>query len=201
MMAEPRQLAKPPITEALVEVRIITDEKIDPERLQSLRNELAEQYPEAEEKKKFLTEFRVEGGKLMPPSTQDLGFQGLWVTSRDGTRIAQFRPDGVTFNNVGTGSYMGGERLLDEAVRLWVRFADLVKPEAVVRLAMRYINHLQLPLRHGDDFGLYLAAPPTLPAGAPQNVSAFLSRVVSHDRSGAAAIVTQQLEETSRFTV
>ena len=200
-MAEPRQLAKPPITEALVDLRIVSNAGIGPEQLQPLRAGLAELYPKFDEKRQFEAEFRVEGGRLMPPTSQDLGFQGLWLTSADGTRIAQFRPDGFTFNNVGLEAYMGGEALLDEALGLWSRFSDLVKPEAVTRLALRYLNRLDLPLRVGDEFTRFLTAPPELPDGAPQTVTEFLSRIVSHDETGATAIVTQKLERTETFPV
>lgn len=193
-MAAPQHLARPPITEALVDVRIIGDHGVDADRLQPLREELKDVFPKIEEKKQFLTEFRVEAGKLMPPVARDLGFQGLWLATADGTRIAQFRPDGFTLNNVGLGQYVGGEHLLDEAVRLWSRYAAIARPAAVIRLALRYLNRLDLPLRDGDDFRRYLTAPPELPDGAPQKVSSFISRVVAHDESGASVVVTQKLD-------
>jgi uncharacterized protein (TIGR04255 family) len=200
-MAEPRQLARPPITEALVDIRILADEGIDPTHLQPLRERLVDRYPKSDEKKRFQTQFRVEAGKLMPPLTEDLGFHGLWLSTSDGSRIVQFRPDGFTFNNIGLGSYIGGEQLLTEALELWSEFAGLAKPEVVVRLALRYINRLDLPLRDGDDFSRFLAAPPILPKGAPQRVSAFLSRIVAHNEIGNAVIVTQKLDEPGSFPV
>jgi uncharacterized protein (TIGR04255 family) len=193
-MAEPRNLARPPITEALVDLRILGDPAIDASRLQPLRETLADTFPKVEEKRLFRSEFRVEEGKILPPESTDMGFQGLWFASDDGSRIAQFRTDGFTFNNVGLGRYIGGSDLIDESLRLWSLYAGITRPSAVVRLALRYLNRLDLPLGDGDEFSQFLTAPPELPVPAPQRVSSFVSRVVAQDDSGASAIVTQKLD-------
>ncbi|MPZ19383.1 MAG: TIGR04255 family protein [Luteitalea sp.] len=198
-MVAPQQLARPPITEALVDFRIIADQAIHLERLQPLRAELSDSFPKVDEKKGFQAEFRVEAGNLLPPVARDLGFQGVWLTSTDGNRIVQFRVDGFTFNNV--GAYIGGETLLDEALRLWTRFAHIVRPAAVTRLALRYLNRLDLPLRDGEQLDRFLTAAPELPEGAPQRLSSFLSRVVAHDETDANVVVTQKLDTTGKFPV
>jgi uncharacterized protein (TIGR04255 family) len=195
-MADPRQLRRPPITEALVDFRIIADAAVDAERLRPLIDDLRSRFPKSDERKQFRSEFRVEAGKLLPPVAQDLGFHGLWLTSDDGTRIAQFRPDGFTFNNV--GPYMGGDALIDEALSLWSRYIQIARPAVVTRLALRYLNRLDLPLNDGDEFSRFLVAAPELPPGAPQNVSGFVSRVVAHDETGATAAVTQKLDSPAR---
>lgn len=66
---------------------------------------------------------------------------------------------------------------------------------AMTRVAMRYINSLLLPYKHGDDLRKYLTEPPEMPEGAPQHVSTFLSRIAAHDEPDAV-IVTQRLEHT-----
>jgi len=197
-MAEPQQLVRPPITEALVDFRIVADSNIDADRLRPLINDLRLAFPKHDEKKQFSSEFRIEAGKLLPPVARDLGFHGLWLSSEDGTRIAQFRSDGFTFNNVGLGDYMGGEALFDEALNLWTRYAGFAHPAAVTRLALRYVNRLDLPLNEGDEFERFLVAPPRLPPQAPQRVSSFVSRVVAHDDTGATAVVTQKLDTPTR---
>ena len=109
----------------------------------------------------------------------------------DGFRIAQFRQDGFTLNNV--GSYMGGDALLSEAITLWSAYAGVARPPEIVRLALRYLNRLILPLRVGEDFNRFLRAAPELPPEAPQAFSSFLSRVVAHEAE-RRVVVTQNLE-------
>jgi uncharacterized protein (TIGR04255 family) len=194
-MASPRQLRSPPITEALVDFRILAKSPVDPGRLRQLAEELKPDFPTSEEKQQFRAEFRVEHGKLAPPIQEDLGFQGVWVKNESGTLVAQLRTDGFTLNNIGLGAYVGGERLINDSLALWSRYADAVQPAAVVRLALRYLNRLDLPLAEGEEFSRFLTTRVELPLGAPQLVSSFVNRVVSHDETtGATAIVTQKLD-------
>ena len=63
------------------------------------------------------------------------------------------------------------------------------------RLALRYINRLNIPLPI-EDFSLYLTSPPVIPPDLPQEVSSFLTRVVLHESTvSLAANITQALEQ------
>ena len=63
---------------------------------------------------------------------------------------------------------MGGEALLDEALRLWTRYAEIVHPAAVTRLALRYLNRLDLPFKDGDEFQKFLVAVPSCRTALPK---------------------------------
>src|ERR1700686_2580495 len=118
--ALPRVLASPPIVEALVDFRAAVIPP--PEPFEALSQGLRTEYPTAKTRRGIKAELRVEQGKLIPPTAEDLGFQGVLLHNQDGTAIVQLRPDGFTFNNV--PKYMGGDALLAEALRLWSRFAQ-----------------------------------------------------------------------------
>ena len=115
------------------------------------------------------------------------------MRSDDGHAVVQFRPDGFTFNNL--NSYMGGDRLIVEALGLWDVFVAHTKPVAVSRVGLRFTNQLKLPFQVGDEFSRFLTAAPPTPEGAPQQVSEFLSRVVASEPGEflATVIMTQQL--------
>lgn len=81
-----------------------------PETLEALARELQGEYPRHTVRRGIKAEFRVEQGKLVPPTAEDLGFQGVLLHNDDGTVIIQLRPDGFTFNNV--KRYVGGDALL-----------------------------------------------------------------------------------------
>jgi uncharacterized protein (TIGR04255 family) len=84
--------------------------------------------------------------------------------------------------------------LRNEAYRLWLLYKDITCPDSITRVALRYINNLNIPLPIRD-FDDYLTAPPVVPEGLPQGVVSFLTRVVIHEPSiGANAIITQALE-------
>ena len=67
-------------------------------------------------------------------------------------------------------------------------------PESVVRVALRYINHLSLPATPGD-LDEYITTGPRLPSSIPQVLASFSTRVVVEDPERAlSANVTQALE-------
>jgi uncharacterized protein (TIGR04255 family) len=189
-MARRRPLARPPIKEALVDFRVASDPPIEPGRLQALRNVVVADYPQVDERRSFSAEIRFDGEKLSP-ATRDLGFHGLFFKSEDGHRLAQFRRDGFTLNQL--AAYSNADNLIREALRLWELYRDSSQPLAITRIALRYINALRLPLLRADDFSRFLTAAPTMPPSTPQALSSFLTRVVAHDDPDVV-IVTQKLD-------
>jgi uncharacterized protein (TIGR04255 family) len=191
-MAAPRTLSRPPISEALVDFRASMAQS--QEAFEQVATRLRTRFPTYEVKRGMKAELRIEHGKLIPPIAEDLGFQGITLTSSDGTSAVQFGPEGFTFNNLKT--YLGGDRLIAETLELWAQVASELRPQNVGRVALRYINHLELPLREGDQFEKFLTAVPDLPDEAPQRVSEFLGRVVAHE-AGSTVVVTQRMKAPS----
>ena len=190
-MAQPRSLARPPIVEALVDLRATIPG--DPTVFSDLADELKDEFPTMEERRDFEAKIEVKDGRLVSPRVETSGFGGVRLASADQKTYAQFRPDGFTLNNMTT--YMGGDQLLAQALTLWEMLVERTAPEVVSRVALRYINRLELPLKSGDTFTRYLTSPPRLPEGAPTQVSQFLSRIVGHDeKRQATAVVIQQLK-------
>ena len=189
-MAQPRTLRHPPIVEALVDLRASVPG--DPKMFNALADELKDEFPTREQRQDLRSTIEVKNGKLVPPRVDPPAFGGVRIANADQTIYVQFRPDGFTLNNLKV--YMGGGQLIDKTLKHWELLVERAKPEIVSRVALRYINRLELPFEIGNEFTRYLTAPPELPTGAPQRVSRFLSRVVGHDdRRQATAVVIQQL--------
>jgi uncharacterized protein (TIGR04255 family) len=186
-MAQPRPLTRPPIREALIDIRIASEPTIDAESLRTLKARLAAEYPHGEEKTGFAAELKIESGRIIP-TTKDLGFQGLFLQTADRTRTAQFRPDGFTLNQL--SPYPGADFLMAESLRLWALYREAVGPFTPSRVAMRYINTLLLPYAPEDDFERFLTAPAKLPREAPQVFSSFATRIVAH--ADADVVITAQ---------
>lgn len=189
-MAARRPLARPPIKEALVDFRVAFDPPLERERLQSLREPVSPDYPVVDEKRAFRAEVRFDKGRLSP-STDDLGFHGLFFSTNDRKRLAQFRRDGFTLNQL--APYLGADALIPEALRLWELYRNTSQPTSVTRVALRYINSLRLPLRTSESFSRFMTAAPEMPPSTPQGISGFLTRVVAHEDSNIV-IVTQKLD-------
>ncbi|HHT9111297.1 MAG TPA: TIGR04255 family protein [Candidatus Brocadiaceae bacterium] len=184
-------LSKAPIAEALIDIRVKARENLKVEQFDSICNSISREYPVKKTRSKLEGRLEFKKGES-PLSAATETIDGYIFTSADQKQIFQARLDGFTFNRL--KPYETWERFRDEARRLWGKYREVTSPE-ITRVALRYINKMEFPLPV-KDFGNYLAAPPTVPAGLSQGVSSFLTRVVIHEPEiGAAGIITQALEQ------
>ncbi|MCP4252474.1 MAG: TIGR04255 family protein [Candidatus Scalindua sp.] len=186
-------LKNAPITEALIDIRVKLPSDFDIKNLSSIYESIKDQYPEKQERVKSKVEFEPQAEEQVKASV--FVVDGYGYVSSDKKQIMQARLDGFTFSRL--HPYIKWEELRVEAYRLWQLYKDITSPEAITRVAVRYINNLNIPMPI-KDFDDYLAAPPTVPEGLPQGVSSFLTRTVIHEPSlGANAIITQALEQVA----
>lgn len=190
-MTTPSPLRNAPITEALIDIRVKLPESITVETLDAVYGSISEKYPVRRERRQFESKIEIKGEAAShSPISHDV--IGYLYSSSDGKQTVQYRLDGFTLNRL--KPYESWERLRDETHELWLKYIDIAKPEFVTRVALRYINHLNIPLPIRD-FNEYLKAPPIVPEPLPQGISSFLTRVVLQEPSlGATAIIIQALE-------
>lgn len=184
-MARQRHLKNAPIVEAVIDIRVKNPSSVEVAEFLSLKETLQKDYPEVKDMR--LIEFGVKiEGKQIEQSLQGRGVQGYRFNSAANINIVQFRIDGFTFSRL--KPYTKWETVLEEAKRLWVLYSSKAMPELITRIAVRYINtiELELPIK---DFKRYLKAPPQIPKSLPQEVNQFLTRVVIHEKDVSANIV------------
>jgi uncharacterized protein (TIGR04255 family) len=196
-MAIQGQLRNPPIKEALVDIRVPLLENFDQAMLAPLWPQLRDRYEHLEVRNSYKTDIKPKIGEVPGVATRDMGFHALVLRSTDGSWIAQFRRDGITVSQL--AAYGSADDLFREAMALWTLYLDLVHPDRVVRIALRYINRLTLSYEGGEPLERFLNAPVTAPEGAPQTVMEFLTRTVLQVEPAEQtfAIVTQRLEAES----
>lgn len=120
---------------------------------------------------------------------------GRRLDSDDPPHVLQCRVSGFTFSRL--SPYGRWQELRSEAIRWWEAFDSSVQPQTVTRIAVRYINEINLPLPI-KDFSDYLTCAPRVPDALSQGVSAFLQRVVIPDEANkCVSIVTQAMEDQS----
>jgi uncharacterized protein (TIGR04255 family) len=71
--------------------------------------------------------------------------------------------------------YEGWQPLRDEAKRLWVAFREKTQPTKVTRLAVRYINRLDMPSQ--SELKDYLRTSPEVSPELPQGLSGFFMQL------------------------
>ena len=199
-MAEYRQLAHPPLREALIDLHIM--DELPASFVEGIAGKPLAGFEAAIPMWRGRFTFQIQVGIDQPAPLGTTGSAderyGLRYVTPDGSKVAQFRRDGATFSVL--RDYANWEKARAEARTLWTQYCDWGSPKEVSRLAVRYINVLELP--GGMDLDLYLAAGPRIPQELPQALNGFLHRVViPFSADGTTAIVTQALEAPSGASV
>jgi uncharacterized protein (TIGR04255 family) len=190
-MARPRShLARAPIVEAVIDLRVLPRDGIAADHFSSLGSRVGQQYNPPSLMRSVQARFGIEGGRAVVP-TQVEAADGWLYHSQTQRTVVQFRVNGFTFSKL--EPYTTWEEVFGEARRLWSIYVQVAQPRQVSRLAVRYINRLRLPAP--ADLGEYLSAPPVLPQSIPQRMRDFLTRVVvDAPERNLSAVLTQASE-------
>jgi len=117
---------------------------------------------------------------------------GRRYDKKDGTQVLQFRRNGMTLSVLKNYTYWNALR--DAARDMWKRYLDISGAVKISRLAVRYVNGIDMP--SGADYDDYLTAGPRIPGPLPQMANNFMQRVeVLFEKDNAMAIITQTLEK------
>lgn len=185
-MTPARMYTNAPIKEAIIDLRVKLCPDFDTAILESVRagNEFC--YPKSEPIQQ--TELTVS---LTPPKVPATSHsQMMWgfkFTSDNGKRIWQSRRDGFSLSQL--APYTNWCDFRDEARQLWTKYRHKSSPEAIERLAVRYINRIDVPMA-SIELKHYLRTSPEISADLPQELSAYFMqlRLPQTDLGGAVVI-------------
>jgi uncharacterized protein (TIGR04255 family) len=181
-----------PVTEAVIDFRVVANKNLTVAAFERLVERLAPDYLKKGPIFELMASFAIDpkGERSSDVASQEIGIR---MHSADERYVAQFQLAGFSLSRL--EPYETWDKLLAEAQRLWELYVDTVEPDKVVRVATRFINNLRLPMQPGEDFGVYLTKPPQVPEGLPQGLSSFLQRVLLHDqKADIRATLTQALQ-------
>ncbi len=180
-----RNYPKAPITEALIDLRVGYGPGMSLEMLKKFGAEIRGEYPNEGTRDLFQSHITLDPSA--PATRSSRSTIGYIFHSADRKQAVQARMDGFTFSRF--PPYQDWHHLVDETRRLWGLFVRVVQPTAVLRVAVRYINQIDLPLKDGTlRFEDYLR---TFPAsGLDENVELeqFLVRLVMPQKDIAARL-------------
>jgi len=139
-MPSNRHYPNAPIIEAIIDLRVKLAHETTFEQLLPIKEAIATDYPKSQD---LLTgEAHFEFGKnLNVTSTQELIGYGL--ISKENRFILQARLDGFALSAL--PSYDRWETFRDEAKRCWEIYRSHLEIEAITRVAVRYINRIDIP--------------------------------------------------------
>ncbi len=193
-MATIRHLENAPITEALIDFRVAPTNGLTFATLQGTLDAAKFGYylksPISEGT--FGFSLTLDG----PPQATAVASQvGLRLHSHDEKYVAQFSLTGFTLSRL--PPYQEWQLLLQEAKRMWAVYTESLRPLRVTRASARFINNLQLPMRHGDSYQQYLNKFVDVPNETPQSVVSFFQRFhLVDENSKEMANVTIALDRT-----
>lgn len=182
-----------PITEALIDIRTLLPKETNISVLEGLGETIKEKYPSKEIREYIQTGFNLKEGALTEMATQK-GVDGIFYRSvPEDNKIVQFRMNGFTFNKL--KPYENWERFQKEGRDLWDLYYRIAKPIRITRIALRYINRIELP-GNCKDLSEYLKNIPVLSKEIEQGFSHFFIRFVIPDKDlNATAVLTETLAQ------
>ncbi|MBI4191521.1 MAG: TIGR04255 family protein [Betaproteobacteria bacterium] len=190
-------LSRAPIVEGLVDLQVKQREDFSLKDLSLLCERVKERYPVRKDLTTFQAELRISPDNT-PSQTIASEAIGYRLERPDALFVVLARRDGFTVSRL--KPYDDWENLITEAKPLWAHYLEVCKPQAITRVATRYINRIELPIERLD-FDDYLKAPPNIPKGLPEVISQFLTRLVLlENKSGAEIAFLQALEAPNLAT-
>src|SRR5579859_1241021 len=136
-----RHYPKAPITEALIDFRVVHEAGISLEKLKKFGVAIKDQYPNEATRDVVQGQITLIGPA--PKTQSSRATVGYIFHSADRLQAVQARLDGFTFSRF--APYKDWDHLVMEARRLWNIFVGLLEPTSVSRMAVRYVNQINLP--------------------------------------------------------
>ena len=186
----------PPIQEAIFDVRFKFSDSPSMDVLESVWKSLEETFPKKETIQNFQTKVEFNPTAKAPVVNSISEQYGLRLVSQDGSRVLQIKRDGMTFSRL--NGYDGWEQFWTEATNLLSKYSDVCKPEYAERIALRYINSIQIPetIFKLEDYFLTV---PQIGSTIQHSVLRFFSQVMIKDAaSETLAIINQTINQPKR---
>jgi uncharacterized protein (TIGR04255 family) len=142
---------KAPITEAVIELRVKLPDGTAVDDLQRLQALLPSSYGAPVDIYEDVTTIEIRPGKLAPIAHTTRTHQGYRFAKTDESRVLQAKLGGFTYSAL--APYESWETFCPEARGLWELYRETFHPTSVTRVAVRYINRIDIPLNVVDSRG------------------------------------------------
>lgn len=166
------QYSNAPIMEAILDIQVEASKDVSLTSLANCQNTLYAEYPTKRVIKTPITHLETGPQVAGATGTQDLGFAFI---SNDGKQLFQVRPNGFTVNRL--APYSGWKNFSHEAVRLWNIYRGEAKPGQITRIALRFINRIDIPTSQVE-LKDYFHTLPEIARGLPQSMAGFFMQIL-----------------------
>lgn len=163
--------AKAPITEAVLDIQVET--VATPAAFDAMRAAEGERYPRYEALQAATGQLMIGPDNVPIASASSMPIGHLARTA-DGLQVYQSRTIGFAFSRMEPYPHWAVFR--DEARRLWEIYGRIAQPTRITRIALRYVNRLDIPLPL-KDFGTYLRTAPRLSPDINSGISGYFMQL------------------------
>lgn len=175
-----------PVTEALIDIRIQALAPHMISAIETIHERIRDSYPEKVQR--FKGEFTFTLGDESNAAARRTP-EGFIFRSGDGKQVFQARLDGFALSRL--RPYTNWDKLQEEAERLWVLYRGIVGALETIRVAVRYINQIDIPVAE-IDYKDYFRTTPEISPLLPQGLSDFFMRLsIPQPQFGGTVILTQ----------
>lgn len=155
-----------PITEAVIEIRVLPHESMKRSSIESLietlKSDFPKQVPMRMVRMGMTLPGQPEGGLSLSSSEQAIGFR---LAKADDSRILQVRRNGLAYSHM--APYTQWSIFRSEARPLWEKYRTAFPGAKLDRCGLRYINRIDVPSQKVE-LEHYLRLYPEVPKSLPQ---------------------------------
>lgn len=178
------QYENAPITEALIDIRVELLPTSKLPILEGLHGLVSGQYPDKQQR------LYVQGEFSFGAASSQAHPIGFTFRTKDGKQIFQARLDGFTFSRL--RPYGNWAELRDQAKELWHLYRTAIGAPKIVRVAVRYINQINIINQDRIDYKDYFLTSPEVSPTLPQELAGFFMQLrIPQPEFGGMLILTQ----------
>ncbi len=173
-----QQLRFAPVTEAVIDFRAQLDPEFDVKKLDRLGESLGYAAPKQMFEEAWQLKKSAKVGSSSQVELKNSGCIGFRYDSKDKKHVAQFRVNGFTFSRL--APYSDWNCVFSEAKRLYNIYHEITRPGEISRIAVRYVNKLELPrkeISEAGGFSPFLVNSPTLTDSDDLMLTGFLAQL------------------------
>lgn len=174
--AEQTHYEKAPIVEAVIDLRVTPAEAMSIDDLKKIHSAISEHYPVCDNFYLYSGEFKVLAPDTEAQTKTDHQHIGFAYHDANRKQILQARLDGFTFSVF--NPYDRWETFRDEARRLWNIYRAHCELVNVTRVALRYINRIDIPGDAAEMKDYFHTYPQVSEQYAHENINGFFMQLL-----------------------
>lgn len=191
-------LSKPPIQEAIFDIRFSTSTENVLDKISVFADKVKDRYPNKKDKIEFKMQFDPKMGE--PAQTPDgKRIVGCLLRNDENRKIIQTSTNSFSCHLL--PPYAVWDELFDMMQTEWRLFSGLLEDVNIERVGVRYINSIEFDFEQGDLLVDYLRLTPAAPSDLPQTLDNYFLQVTMPFDDHYKANVTSTLRSITNGRV